>query len=387
VTIPVNLSKSKLKNYQGGFDDCAIAYFISPHGYGHAARASAVMAAMYDINPSIKFEIFTTIPGWFFQQSLSGSFAYHSLLTDIGMVQETPLRENLPETLKKLNNFLPYVCSQIEGLSRDINKLKCQLVLCDISPMGIAVAQKARVPSVLIENFTWDWVYENYLNADFPANQHVDYLRKTFNSVSYHIQTEPVCYYKNADLTTIPISRKPGTPSQKVRQRLGIPDRVKAVMITMGGIPEKHTLLNHLTYYRDIYFIIPGGSQTTRLVDNLVLLPHRSDFFHPDLINACNAVIGKLGYSTLAEIYYAGVPYGYIPRSSFKESEILEAFVKEQMSGCAISETQYKEGSWISFLPDILALPVIKRSDSNGAEEAAQFIYKVLSNDESIGKS
>lgn len=44
--------------------------------------------------------------------------------------------------------------------------------------MGIVVAQKARVPSVLIENFTWDWVYENYVSADFPADQHVDYLKR-----------------------------------------------------------------------------------------------------------------------------------------------------------------------------------------------------------------
>ena len=115
-----------------------------------------------------------------------------------------------------------------------------------------------------------------------------------------------------------------------------------------------------------------------RLVDNLALLPHHSDFFHPDLINACDAVIGKLGYSTLAEIYHAGVPYGYIPRSTFKESEALEAFVKNQMNGCAISESQFQEGSWVSFLPEILALPRIKRDDLNGAVEAARFVCKVL---------
>ena len=78
----------------------------------------------------------------------------------------------------KLNNFLPYDESQIESISKDINKIRCQLIICDISPMGIVVAQKARVPSVLIENFTWDWVYENYVSADFPADQHVDYLKR-----------------------------------------------------------------------------------------------------------------------------------------------------------------------------------------------------------------
>jgi hypothetical protein len=44
--------------------DNSIAFFISPHGYGHAARACAVMAAMHELNPSIRFEIL--------QQSLNG---------------------------------------------------------------------------------------------------------------------------------------------------------------------------------------------------------------------------------------------------------------------------------------------------------------------------
>jgi hypothetical protein len=164
-----------------------------------------------------------------------------------------------------------------------------------------------------------------------------------------------------------------------MRQRLGIPDGVKVMLITMGGVPEEYKYLTQLKHQNNIYFIIPGGSQSMQVIDNLVLLPHHSDFFHPDIINACDAVVGKLGYSTLAEIYHAGVPYGYIPRSSFKESDILEAFVKNEMNSCAIFESQFHEGSWMSFLPEILSLPRIKRNDPNGAVEAAQFVCKVLS--------
>ena len=360
----------------------SIAYFISPHGYGHAARACAVMAAMHKLNPSIKFHIFTTTPEWFFEQSISGIFSYHSLLTDIGIVQETPLREDLPETLRKLNNFLPYDQSHIMSLSKEINKTECSLIICDISPMGIEVARKAGIPSVLVENFTWDWVYENYMSTDFPVGKFVDYLREIYNCVDYHIQTEPVCYYQNVDLSTVPISREVRDVSLQIRQELSIPEGVKVVLITMGGIPEKYLFLEQLTHQSEIYFIIPGGSQTMRLVDNLVLLPRHSGFFHPDIVNACDAVIGKLGYSTLAEVYHAGVPYGYIPRSNFKESDILEEFVKNQMSGCAISESQFHEGSWVSFLPEIFMLPRSNQNGKNGAVDVAQFLSKEVLNTE-----
>lgn len=358
----------------------SIAFFISPHGYGHAARASAVMAAMHELDPSIRFEIFTTVPQWFFQQSLSGLFGYHSLLTDIGMAQESPLREDLTETFRKLNDFLPYDCFLIERLAREMSTIKCRLILCDISPMGIVVAQNACIPSVLIENFTWDWVYEYYAGHDLPAKQHIEYLRNIFKSVNYHIQAEPVCLYGNADFTTQPISRKVRESARQIRQKLGVPDDAKVVIITMGGIPEKRMSLEQLKHYDNIYFVVPGSRHAMQRVNNLILLPHHSDIYHPDLIHACDAVIGKLGYSTLAEIYYAGLPYGYIPRPSFRESEILEAFVKERMHGYAISESQYQEGSWTTFLPEILALPGMTRTEPNGADHAAKFIYEILNN-------
>ncbi len=55
-------------------DNYRIAYFISPHGFGHAARAAAVMEATYEMDPAIRFEIFTQVPRWFFHDSLSGNF-------------------------------------------------------------------------------------------------------------------------------------------------------------------------------------------------------------------------------------------------------------------------------------------------------------------------
>ena len=47
-----------------------IAYFVTPHGFGHAARAAAVMVALQEIDPAIQFDIFTQVPRWFFQDSL-----------------------------------------------------------------------------------------------------------------------------------------------------------------------------------------------------------------------------------------------------------------------------------------------------------------------------
>ena len=112
-----------------------IAYFVSPHGFGHAARASAVMNSVYDMDPLVHFEIFTTIPVWFFEESLKSPYGYHSLLTDVGLVQETPLCADLAGTVERLNRFIPFEKSQMWKLAMKIDRLNCELVICDIAPM------------------------------------------------------------------------------------------------------------------------------------------------------------------------------------------------------------------------------------------------------------
>jgi hypothetical protein len=352
-----------------------IAYFISPHGYGHAARASAVMAASHKRHPTLRFEIFTLVPDWFFSESLAGPFGYHALLTDIGLVQKTSLAEDLPETERRLADFLPFDPARIRPLADLVTNLGCRLVMCDIAPLGIAVAQAAGLTSVLIENFTWDWIYEGYVPVAPGLAKHAAYLRTVSSSADYHIQTEPVCEPDpQADLIVPPISRSMRTPAPLIRQRLGLPSSARLTLLTMGGTPWQYTFLEQLEQQNGLYFIFPGVGEQKVVRRNLVFLPNHASFFHPDLINAVDVVIGKIGYSTLAEVYQAGVPYGYLLRPQFRESYVLESFIGAEMSSLAIAEAEFETGEWLAKLPELLALPRTERRDTNGADQVAGFI-------------
>jgi len=355
-----------------------IAYFISPHGFGHAARASAVMSAVYEMDPSVHFEIFTTIPSWFFEESLESPHTYHPLMTDIGLVQETPLHADLPGTVERLNRFIPFEEYRISGLAMKIDGLNCELVICDISPMGIAVALEGGLPSVLVENFTWDWVYQEYIEHHGRLKHHVDYLGRLFSEADYHIQTQPVCSPKAVDLNALPVSRRARIARGEVRQDLGIPEDAKMVLITMGGVPENFRSLKGLNLPKDLYLVVPGGSNAFRIHDHLITLTHHSRFFHPDLINAADAVVGKVGYSTLAEVYHGGVPFGYIKRADFRESEILGAYIERHMNGLAIEEESFRTGDWISNTSRLLEMPRIRREGPNGAIQVAEFVCGLL---------
>lgn len=351
------------------------AYFITPHGYGHAARAAAVMEAIRAQQPDACFEIFTHVPIWFFNTSNSGGFHYHDLGTDIGLVQTTAMDEDLPETVRRLNELLPFRPAFVQDLARQVLDLGCAKVLCDIAPLGIAVARQASLPSFLIENFTWDWIYEGYLAAEPRLAGPIELLREAFAKADYHLRTEPACSYETpADLTTNVVSRKPRVPTAVTRQKLGVDEDIPMVMITMGGILTQYPFLERLTHAEGMRFLIPGGSDHYENRGSLVLIPHHSDFYHPDLVLASNLVVGKLGYSTLAEAYGTGVPFVFVPRTRFRESIPMSAFARQVMNAVELSEDRFFTGEWLDLLPDLLTRSHQQSSQRNGADEIADFV-------------
>ncbi len=336
------------------------------------------MAAVQEIDPDIRFEIFTAMPPFIFKESLKGAFACHNAVTDIGLVQKTPLLEDLDETLRKLDRFLPFDPDEVRRLAEKVNASRCQLILCDISPLGIAVARTAGVPSVLMENFTWDWIYEGYLGACPDLARHIDYLKSVFERADYHIQTTPVCNTGTADLVTNPVSRKPRMPASEIRESLHIAQEAKAVLITMGGVPSRYAFPETVQKRDDLLVLMPGTSDAMQRRGNFLLLPHHSGFYHPDLIRASDAVITKTGYSTLAETYHTGLPIGYISREDFRESPVLVRFIQKSMAGLRFSEKDLANGLWVDRIGDLLALSRVAGVAPNGADQAAEFILGLV---------
>jgi hypothetical protein len=229
-----------------------------------------------------------------------------------------------------------------------------------------------------VENFTWDWIYRPYARRAVELRHIISYLRTVFRSVDVHIQTEPVCEPRRADLVAAPASRKPRTSRRRIRQQLGIPSRAPTVLITMGGVPERHAFLERLSSLARVYFIVPGASRSEQKRGNVVLLPHRSRFYHPDLMNASDAVIGKSGYSTVAEAFHAGIPFGYVSRPRFPESSVMTRFIQTRMRGLEISGVRFQRGDWLDTVPELLSFPRQENEHCNGADEISQFLLDKL---------
>ncbi len=347
------------------------AYFITSHGFGHAARAAGIMQAIRARQPEVRFALYTMVPEWFFQQSVGPCFSYHPTDCDVGLVQPGTFDVDLGATVDRLDAWFPTLEARAAELADHVRELGCRAVLCDIAPLGIAVARAAGVPSAHIENFTWQCIYRGYAAQEPRLVPYADAFEALTARADLHIQTEPVTTPAGlCDLVTPPVARAVRDGRKAVRQRLGIPDAAAVVLLTMGGIESSFDHLQSLADRLGIWLLTSGSVDEPHREGTWLSLPWTA-WYHPDLVNACDALVGKLGYSTLAECYHSGIPYGFIPRQHFAESARLAEFASRRMMAVPIEQDALHQGCLDDAIARLLAMPRQAGGGLNGAEVAA----------------
>lgn len=353
-----------------------IACFVSGHGFGHAARACAVMEACRNRYPSVHFDIFSDVPRWFFAQSLDDGFTFNAMRTDVGLIQVSSMKADLRATREALDAFYPLESEQLNKPLEILEKNKCRLILCDIAPMGIAVGEQLDVPSILIENFTWHWIYEHYEHGQERFGPHIDYLRKLFDRADEHIQTEPVCEEKEDGSSLPPIAREPKEAPALVREQIGVPEDMPLVMVSISGHSESLNARNPED--TDLFYVLCGSPSLQSDAANMHVLPEQSEIYHPDLMRASDVIIGKAGYSTLAEAYRTETPFGYLLRDQFPESPVLDQFIRRFMAGMELPYSAIHSGKWIDYAPKLIDMEFPEKPQKDGARRVVDHMQEYI---------
>jgi UDP:flavonoid glycosyltransferase YjiC (YdhE family) len=351
-----------------------IAAFITPHGFGHATRAIAVLAALQQRYPGLGIELFTTVPEHIFQESLY-NFTLHPVQVDVGIIQQDALHNDISATITALDQLFSFSEADIEDLKLKLNG--CCAVLCDIAPLGIIAAAAAGIPSVLVENFTWDWIYQPFLTQYPPLCQYVEKFARIYCQADYHIQCTPVCSPVESSLHCKPISRLPALSAKSVLNRLGAGNR-KIILISLGGIDFTLPRWRQIDALTEYLFILAGQPENIRISENCLALSTNSGYYHPDIIQAADLVICKSGYSTTVECLHAGTRIASICRPAFAESAVLADFIQNSMHGTLLTEEVFRSGQWISNIPEMLSRPRPTLVGPNGAEQVADLLQSLL---------
>jgi UDP:flavonoid glycosyltransferase YjiC (YdhE family) len=350
----------------------SIAYYISSHGYGHAARQQAVIRELAKRGAEIHVRSGTN-PKFFISAT-----SYHQQRYDIGMIQHDALHFDIPASLTWMADFLKEQPALIAQELAFVREKDVQLIVSDMPPIAFEIASAAKLPSVAITHFTWDWVYEHYI-GDYPEYAYlVETLRESYLKASLALQMQvpiphPFTMFKNVEALAL-VHNATTKSRQQIREEFAIPDELPMILLSMGGHEWGSSDIRALKAYKDAAFLLMPSAweQVKDSPAQFRSVPMDYPDYH-NLIAAADVVVGKAGGSTVAEVLGHQTPMIYTTQQHWRESALLAESLESFGIAQHVPMEDFMKGAWLDILPSFLQKPQIwPELERNGAQQAAE---------------
>jgi len=360
-----------------------IVAYVSGHGFGHAARVCEVLRALRARRPDTTLVVRSPLARWFFDFNLGARVEVVDCRLDVGAVQADSLSIDLPATCAAYAAIEARRAALIAAEVASLAPHRPQMVLADIPALAFDVAARLGVPGVAMANFSWDWIYADYV-ADQPAFAPlIDRLRQ-----SYARSTLLLRLPLHGDLSAFPhlrdlplVARVAGVEAATVRRRLGLAADRRVVLVSFGGLG---VALDRAPSLDGVVFVTTGGAAVggtgpagCRVIghDEMTAAGLR----YEDLVGAADAVVTKPGYGIVAECIANRTPIVYTPRVRFAEYACLVAGIRAHLAHAEIGNADLLAGRWRTALDTVWAqrmpAPAVR---VDGADVAADALLDCL---------
>lgn len=281
-----------------------IVYYISSHGFGHLTRSLAIIELLLqdrkDLTICIKCsaEHAAFAERYLRERRLSAEIQLFASNFAI-VVDPVRVQVDFPATIHNLKKWIKELPDRTLQECKQIDK-RTTVILSDIVPEAFLAAEQLGIPAIGISNFTW---YE--ICKDYVENDELIILRELYQKATAFLEF-PLSTGDNmpvANRTAVGLISRPieADKVHEIRRRYKQSGR-PLLLFSIGGALELE------------YKALPAGIDW--LHTRGVSLPPAYNIFsipddEPDIQNyvaACDAVVTKFGWSTLAEAIIAEKP-------------------------------------------------------------------------------
>nr|KJB66021.1 hypothetical protein B456_010G124600 [Gossypium raimondii] len=358
------------------------AYYVTGHGFGHATRVVEVVrnliAAGHDVH------VVTGAPDFVYTSEIQSPRLFlRKLVLDCGAVQADALTVDRLASLQKYSETAvrprdSILATEVEWLY----SIKADLVVSDVVPVACRAAAEAGIRSVCVTNFSWDFIYAEYvMAAGYHHRSIVWQIAEDYSHCEFLIRLPGYCPMPAfRDVIDVPlVVRRLHKSRKEVRKELRIGEDVKLVILNFGGQPAGWKLKED--YLPSGWLcLVCGASDTQELPPNFLKLP--KDAYTPDLIAASDCMLGKIGYGTVSEALAYKLPFVFVRRDYFNEEPFLRNMLEFYQSGVEMIRRDLLTGHWKPYLERAISLKPCYEGGINGGEVAAHILQETA-----IGKN
>ncbi|GMQ02603.1 hypothetical protein CsSME_00048747 [Camellia sinensis var. sinensis] len=358
------------------------AYYVTGHGFGHATRVVEVVRHLILAGHDV--HVVTGAPDFVFTTEIQSPRLFlRKLVLDCGAVQADALTVDRLASLEKYSETAVKPRDSILAMEVEwLNSIKADLVVSDVVPVACRAAADAGIRSVCVTNFSWDFIYAEYVMA--AGNHHrsiVWQIAEDYSHCEFLIRLPGYCPMPAfRDAIDVPLVVRRFHKSRKeARKELGIGEDVKLVILNFGGQPAGWKLKEE--YLPSGWLcLVCGASDNTELPPNFIKLAR--DVYTPDVIAASDCMLGKIGYGTVSEALAYKLPFIFVRRDYFNEEPFLRNMLEYFQGGVEMIRRDLLTGQWKPYLERAVSLKPCYEGGINGGEVAARILQ-----DTAVGKN
>jgi hypothetical protein len=216
-----------------------------------------------------------------------------------------------------------------DNLEREAARLAARApaaLIADVPYLSLAAAKRLGIPAIALCSLNWLDLYKTYCAHADDASDIMRTIESAYHSADIFLQPQP-----HMPMTELPNRRSIGPiarlgrrRSREIRSALGIPQNVKIVLVTFGGIQSRRRL--QLPTMAGVHWLLPPDYSITGLYATNV---SQIDMSFIDVLASSDAVVTKVGYCTFVEAACNGVGLVSAPRDDWPESEHLIEWAKQ----------------------------------------------------------
>ena len=233
-------------------------------------------------------------------------------------------------TRARLSDLCAGFPALVEREAERLRALQAELVIADAPAAAVAAAARVGVPAVVCSNFTWADVYEDHYGAE-PLRL----LRQAYATARFGLRLGigrlPLDGVPRLREVSGVLGRRPLRGRAQIRAALGLTPQTALLGLGLGRSygPEQAAGLRAALQTADqhcndeLRVLAPQDLLQGAAPPRLVVTFPAEDPQAQDYFAACDAVLAKGGYSTIAEAALAGVPLLVFPVAGNRESDAL----------------------------------------------------------------
>ena len=332
----------------------SVAFYISGHGFGHASRQVEIINRLAARRPDLKILIRTAAARWLLERTVKPAFDLDPRPVDTGVAQIDSLHLDEAKTLADAREFYATFEARADDEARRLVEQDVVFVVSDAPPLACAAAARAGVPSVVISNFTWDWIYEEYEGHEGREGHEgnkgfIETIRKGYRQAdaAWRLPMHGgFAAFKT--IVDVPfVARHAMHAPEETRRRLGLPSNRRLVLPTFGGYGVDGLTLDALD--------TKGTEWQVAQVPDAAI--YDAGLRYEDLVRAVDVVLTKPGYGTLSECIANHTAVVYTSRGRFAEYDVLVREVPKYLRCAYLSNESLLAGRWRAALDAALTAP------------------------------